>query len=125
MPALVYNQNLEKGATFKRTFKWVYADGSDRNLNGWRGHMQVRPGYGLPITLNLTTENQGVTFLDSFFTILIDVSLHNNFITPIIDPKQTPKATYYYDLFLFDPNNVSKKFMKGNIYVTGSITDDN
>jgi hypothetical protein len=124
MPALVYNFNLEQGVDFERTFRWLDYEGNDKNLNGWRAHMQIREGYGLPVLLNLSTETLNIIINNSFIRLLIRREQTENIIIPIINYKQTPKITLYYDLFLFNLEDQSKKFSKGNIYCTGSVTKE-
>lgn len=125
MPALRYDLAMQKGAYFKRTFKWLDKLGELKQIEGWRGHMQIKTGYGGDTVASLSTENGGINIITGYITIVVEEQVTSQFVVPVIDPKQVPKRIFYYDLFLYDLDDNPFKYLYGNNTVYGSITDEN
>ncbi len=52
---------IEKGATFRKTFKWLNSTKQPIDISLWTGRMQIRNSTYGSIIASLTTENGGIT----------------------------------------------------------------
>lgn len=62
MPAANYDLLIEQGATYQQLLTWKNPDGTAVDLTNWKARLVVKSAYSSPdVTLELTTENGGIT----------------------------------------------------------------
>lgn len=113
---------IEKGATYRKTFKWLNSLKQAIDISSWTGRMQVRSStYGSIIT-SLTTENGGIT-LGSDGTIKL-------YISDTATSAITYQGNAVYDLELIGPTSPDPddpppdvtKFLRGSVSFVEEVT---
>lgn len=125
MSALSLNLRVQQRATFRKTIRYLDAAGQPKQLATWSGRAQIKSAYGnsSQSLLNLTTQTGEIILTNAGeITIFLDEDQTNSL--PVVYKTPGPGfATYYYDLFLNDPQKGWRRFLVGNVYVTGALTD--
>lgn len=116
-PAGLYNLVADQGSTFSRTILWKDPAKKAINLDGYRARMQIRPSIDSEtVTLELTTENDGIVLENETGTITIYIS-DETMVT-------IPEHKYVYDLELLGPSadTFTYKLLYGNFAVRPEVT---
>ena len=67
---------IEKGATFRKTFKWLNSTKQPIDISSYSGRMQIRSSTYGSIIASLTTENGGIT-LEADGSVKLYISEYN------------------------------------------------
>lgn len=107
-----YNTETYQGDTFTRTFTCRDSNQDLYDFTGFTARMQLRTAIDAEdVTLELTTENDRISFDDGTVTILVDAETMAG-----IDP-----GSYRYDLELVS-GDVVTKLLVGKIKVKAEVT---
>lgn len=125
MSALQYNLRMQQGATFKKVIRWLDAQGNPKPIADWRGRMQIKSAYGGSGALlsTLTTETGEIILAPGYITLQLTALRTRNDLPVAFKSTGPGTQTYFYDLFLTDTNSQARRFMYGNVFVTGALTD--
>lgn len=111
--------NLLQGQTFRRTFvlNRRAADDTSEPLPtiGCTGRMQIRPKYGEPVLLELTTENGGITVdpdVDGRVSVYMS-DVQTDQLGETDDPLK-PRSKFMYDLELVYPSGDVLRVMESD-----------
>jgi hypothetical protein len=107
---------IEKGATFRKTFKWLNSTKQPIDISSWSGRMQIRSSTYGSIIASLTTENDGI-ILGADGTVKL-------YISDTATSAITYQGNAVYDLELIDsvlPNDVIK-FLRGSVSFVEEVT---
>lgn len=116
-PAGLYNLVADQGSTFSRTILWKDPAKKAINLEGYKARMQIRPSMDSEtVTLELTTENNGIELDNETGTITIYISDETM--------VNIPEHQYVYDLELLGPSAdiFTYKLLYGNFAVRPEVT---
>lgn len=116
-PAGLFNIVADQGSTFSRTIVWRDPAKKPILLSGYTARMQIRPSVGSStVTLELTTENGGITLGETNGQIRLYIS--DEVMATIAEHK------YVYDLELIGPTEdlYVYKLLYGNFAVRSEVT---
>lgn len=116
-PAGLYNLVADQGSTFSRTILWRDPAKKVIDLSGYTARMQIRPSVTSDtVTLELTTENDGIELENSTGTITLYIS-DETMVT-------IPENKYVYDLEMVAPDadTYVYKLLYGNFVVRPEVT---
>jgi hypothetical protein len=113
---------IEKGATFRKTFKWLNSSKQPIDISAWKGRMQIRSSTYGSIIASLTTENGGIE-LGADGTIKL-------YISDTATSAITYQGNAVYDLELIEPASVDPqdpppdvtKFLRGSVSFVEEVT---
>jgi len=113
---------IEKGATFRKTFKWLNSTKQAIDIHEYTGRMQIRSSTYGSIIASLTTENGGLT-LGADGTVKL-------YISDTATSAITYQGNAVYDLELIavpsveplDPPPDVIKFLRGSVSFVEEVT---
>ncbi len=115
VPATV-NMIIYQGSTFRRRFQWTIGeDNTPVDLTSYQGRMQIRLKKNEPIIIELTTENNGIEFIDTVngvFQVYLTAIQTSNF-----DFK-----TAVYDIELYTSEDEVIRVIEGAITLSFEVT---
>lgn len=114
MNAGVYDLDIERGATFLRSFYWQ-SEGVAVNLTGYTAKMQVRE----------TAASESVLFEASTANGKIALNVDAGQIDLTITATETAAfewRTGKYDLELTSPSGIVTRLLRGNVQVSQEVT---
>lgn len=113
---------IEKGATFRKTFKWLNSTKQAIDISSYSGRMQIRSSTYGAIIASLTTDNGGIT-LESDGSVKL-------YISDAATSAITYQGNAVYDLELIapagelpeDPPPDVTKFLRGSVSFVEEVT---
>lgn len=112
---------IEKGATFRKTFKWLNSTKQPIDISSYTARMQIRSSTYGSIISSLTTENGGIT-LEADGSVKL-------YISDAATSAITYQGNAVYDLELIAPAGLPEdpppdvtKFLRGSVSFVEEVT---
>lgn len=115
MPAGKVDLEIDKGATYNKTFYWKDSAGAAIDMTGYTAKMHIKQNISsTTVIAELTTENGGITITPLEGKIELYISDE--------DTALITQLSGVYDLNLMLSGDL-KKFVRGSVSFPASITD--